>query len=305
MPVATVVVVHFGDPEPTIELVRSLLALPADVEIVVVANDGRPCPTALKGRVSWSVPPRNLGYGGGFNFAVSGSTSPVLAVLNNDIQLSPDAFMTCLRVLLEDPSVGIVGPVLRYPDGRLQSGVGTLTRRRKAPRVLNDPGGTTQVAEWVTGAAILMRHEVAHQVGFDASYFLGSEDVDLCLRARAAGWRVLCCGAAEFIHHGSRTIGRTWYYYAARNRVWFARADVGTWCAILNWIDLAVRVPRVVVADVIKGRQFVPTRLFVLGLIHALHRKPTRFEGPLQAEPIAARVVASIRGHFDASREVG
>jgi GT2 family glycosyltransferase len=261
-------------------------------EIVVVANDGVSRPDGLSSTVDWIVAERNLGYGSAFMAAVHSRSSDVYLLLNNDIVLSYGAYRRCLEVLLSTSDTGIVAPVLRYADGTLQSGAARLSRWRRAPQVLVEPGPEPVECEWVTGAVMFIRREVAETIGMDGSFFLGAEDADLCLRARHAGWQVLCRGDFPATHHAGQTIhGPRWSYYSTRNRVWFVRANVGPGRALLSWLCLVALLPRVVLADLIKRRDLMSSRLVLMGLVHAWWRKPSAAEGPLPGEPFPARIM--------------
>jgi GT2 family glycosyltransferase len=78
----------------------------------------------------------------------------------------------------------------------------------------------------VSGCAMLVRREVFEQVGlFFEDYFFGFEDLDLCLRARAAGFATACVSSAVVAHEGSVSIGRASpqrIYYATRNHLLLA-----------------------------------------------------------------------------------
>jgi N-acetylglucosaminyl-diphospho-decaprenol L-rhamnosyltransferase len=286
----TGVVVHYGPTEPTLRLLAALRSV--DVDLVVVANDLRPRPSGVDDDVEWLVPSRNLGYGEAFMLAARSLRAPAYVVLNTDIELSRETFDRCLEALFSAPDVGIAGPVLRHEDGSLQSGAARLSRWRRAPRVLVEPGPRTVACDWVTGAVMFVRREVVAAVGMDGSFFLGAEDADLCVRARRAGWRVVCCGDAPAVHHGSKVItGPRWTYYSMRNRVWFARANFGMVAAVLNWLAGAAVLPRVVLADVLKRRDLTSCRLGVMALAHSWWRKPTAQEGPRPDEPIPNRVM--------------
>jgi GT2 family glycosyltransferase len=287
---STSVVVHYGDPRPTVRLANVLIGF--GTAVVVVANDLSARPLSLHDSVEWIVPERNLGYGTAFVTATNGRASEAFVLLNTDIVLSKDTFDRCLETLLGQDDIGIVGPVLRYQDGTLQSGAARLSRWRRAPQVLVDPGTATIECAWVTGAVMFVRRAVAERVGMDGSFFLGGEDADLCVRARRQGWRVLCCGVAPATHHRSQVIaGPRWSYYATRNRVWFARANFGVGAALLNWICQALLVPRVAMADVVKRRELTSLRLHLMALAHAWRRKPTAHEGPLPGEPFPSRIM--------------
>lgn len=287
----TAIVVHYGDHKPTVRIANELATFCR--EVVVVANDLSERPDGIDALIEWLIPCRNLGYGEAFNLASRGRSMPALALLNTDMEISRASFKICLDHLLSNWSVGIVGPVLRFRDGQLQSGAAGLTRWRRAPRVLVDPRGQVVECSWVTGAAMFVRREVAEQVGMDGSYFLGAEDADLCVRARAVGWRVLCCGDAEMIHHQSQVIcGPRWNYYATRNRVWFTKQNFGMWAAALNWLVAAALLPRIVIADIFRRGQLDASHLTLLALRDAFRIKPSRSHGPLDGEPLPAAVIS-------------
>ena len=290
MTTVTAVVVHYGPAAPTVDLVRRIDGYPD--EIVVVANDGAPRPAGLPSTVDWIVAERNLGYGSAFMAAVHGRSADAYLLLNNDIVLSHAAYRRCLDVLLSTPDTGIVAPVLRYADGTLQSGAARLSRWRRAPQVLIEPGPAPVECEWVTGAVMFIRREVAETIGMDGSFFLGAEDADLCIRARRKHWRVVCCGDAPAVHHRSQVItGPRWTYYSIRNRVWLARANFGPVSVALSWLAGLAALPRLAFGDAFLRKDFSVSRLGLLALAHAWMRKPARAEGPLPDEPLAGRVI--------------
>ena len=129
------------------------------------------------------------------------------------------------------PRAAVVGPRLRYPDGRLQRsvrGFPTLWRlateylflRKLAPRsrLLNayygGGFGHDEVAEveWLMGAVLLVRREAVEEVGpADDAFFLFAEETDWCKRFRDAGWSVVFVPDAEASHvlgatHGGRLL---------------------------------------------------------------------------------------------------
>jgi GT2 family glycosyltransferase len=87
--------------------------------------------------------------------------------------------------------------------------------------------GGRRVVDGVTGCAMLVSRDVFERVGlFEESYFFAFEDLDLCLRARAAGFSSAVVLDAVAYHHGSRSIGPRSplrLYYAARNHLLLAR----------------------------------------------------------------------------------
>ena len=125
-----------------------------------------------------------------------------------------------IRAVLDaNTDVGIVGPRTRFPDGRIQVSFGPRPsplaewRQRRLVHGVRD-GAASWIARaeaavareqepaWVSGSCFLARRAALDAVGgFDEGFFLYEEDVDLCLRVRAAGWRIVYTPRAEIVHH--------------------------------------------------------------------------------------------------------
>lgn len=284
------VIVHWGDALPTVEAARQRLGSSLFSRVVVVANDMKPLPVELeRTSVCWEIPPRNLGFAGGCQFAADRHPSRTYALFNPDVQIDDPALARCLKAL-DDPHVGIVGPVLLFPSGGLQSGCGSLTRVLKRPRCNVRPTAGLAECEWVTGAALVCRGALLQGLRMDASYFLDKEDVDFCVRARKAGWRVVVDPRATGVHPGRSTLRRAMpLYYGARNSIWFARRHGGLIRALLVTVELGATLPRLVVGDTVKRRESYG-RAFLHGLIDGWRPLPMTQE-PLPGEPLARRWV--------------
>jgi hypothetical protein len=136
--------------------------------------------------------------------------------LNDDVVPLTDDWLTRMAELLMLPGVGIVGAMLRYPDGRIQhAGVavsdGPRNRYHDAPGDARGHRFELLVAgnpEAVTGACMLVRRQVLEQLGgHDEGYVQAFGDVDLCYRAIERRWRVAWCAGAELEHHESASYG--------------------------------------------------------------------------------------------------
>jgi GT2 family glycosyltransferase len=113
-------------------------------------------------------------------------------------------------------SVAAFAAVPRFISGvyRVVRGIrnGVLPHRRPGSE-----GGAASIdaREFVSGAALLLKADVVRQLGgFDERFFFFSEEADLCFRAREAGWLVLYCPDARFVHVGasSSPASRDWRY---------------------------------------------------------------------------------------------
>jgi N-acetylglucosaminyl-diphospho-decaprenol L-rhamnosyltransferase len=135
---------------------------------------------------------RNMGFGSAANVGVAELPESVEAMvfINPDVVIEPDVLGKLVSVLDTQPSVGIVAPTLRFPDGGAQlSARGFPSLRALVKRWHKNfdvSGGPTDPRpDWVIGAAFAVRRRDFLSVGgFDPRFFLYGEDVDLCWRMR-------------------------------------------------------------------------------------------------------------------------
>ena len=191
-----------------------------DLEIVVVHDDATP-PAVLEqiDKVTggdWvSVP-----FHGPFHFSrkcnagALVATGEYLCFLNDDMDVADPGWLAELVALLTDPTVGAVGPKLLFADGTLQhaghvynGSPGHLLFGEDAETL--DFGGWAQVAgerSGVTGACLLTRAELFAEVGgFSELFPLNFNDVDLSLKIRAAGYRIVYQPFSMLYHYESQT----------------------------------------------------------------------------------------------------
>jgi GT2 family glycosyltransferase len=175
---------------------------------------------------------RNLGFAGNCNIgareAIMLYQPDVLFFVNQDCYAVNEWSMgwdTALLSAFDDPTVGIVGARLLFPDNRIQNAGGVFDAlSQPTHRCLgwSNPHhaecSTRQEVEWNTGAALAIRTSVFVQLrGFDESYQRGYfEDVDLCLRAREAGYKVLYEPACTLLHSVGSTGGSPYFAQNAR-----------------------------------------------------------------------------------------
>jgi GT2 family glycosyltransferase len=175
----------------------------AGYQIVVVDNDSRDPRTHeyLNGfghRVVRMPGPFN--YSRLINQGVRSGDAPFVLLLNNDaIMRTPDAVEQLLGLCLQ-PEIAAVGCRLNYPNGQLQHcGVGIGDGRLAFNLHVDWPGMRNVSA--VTGACMMIRRKTFEELGgFDESFAVAFNDVDFCLRARRAGYRVAYTPNAQFEH---------------------------------------------------------------------------------------------------------
>jgi len=166
---------------------------------------------------------QNLGFAAANNLATSKARGDALLLLNADAWLEEGAIDLLAEKLDTCPDVGLVAPRLRYPDGRRQFSwspargvVGEVLQKARnrfetqawvhsslARRLAYIVGPT-----WFTAACVLVRAEAYRAVsGFDESFFMYFEDVDLCLRLAASGWS-LAQEPRAVAYHAGGVVGR-------------------------------------------------------------------------------------------------
>lgn len=207
----------------TRDLLRSCLESVREegiAEVVVVDNastDGSPGMVRSEHPGARLIANRhNPGYGGGANQGIAACSAPYVLLLNSDTLLGPGSAARLAGWLDRHPRCAVAGPRLLNPDGTLQSScfpwltpfnvlaLNTWLNRavRLLPRFRPTWRGTpARDGHWVKGAALAIRREAFDAVGgFDESYFMYAEELDLCLRLRAAGWEVHYTPEATVVH---------------------------------------------------------------------------------------------------------
>jgi GT2 family glycosyltransferase/glycosyltransferase involved in cell wall biosynthesis len=218
-----IVIPSYRDAERVCTLVRSIKkTVPSGMARVIVADDcsGPEHVAALKqiGGIDLLIAAeQNMGFSANTNRGMRASDPERdVVVLNSDIEALPN-WLACLQYAADRyEDGGIVGAQLQYPDGRIQFG-GTVRNRdqpewfdhryRFKPRGWG-PAEQASPALAVTGACMYVRRRVIERVGLlDERYGMAYEDVDWCLRAWQAGFRVLYFPSAQLVHHESVTRG--------------------------------------------------------------------------------------------------
>ncbi len=160
--------------------------------------------------------PENIGFGRANNLGAARATGELLLLLNPDTELLPDAVEELSTSLLAHPRAGLAGARLIGADGSVQltsvhdfpgpwntaADCEWLRARQWRKRGIRNAREAVEV-EAVSGACMLIRADLFRRIGgFNPSYFMYAEDMDLCARVRRAGHCVIHTPAARVIHHG-------------------------------------------------------------------------------------------------------
>src|SRR6266581_6186135 len=146
------------------------------------------------------------------NLAAAAATGEYLLFLNDDIEITDPEWLDALLAEAQRPEVGVVGPRLLYPDGRVQHAgmfLAAIGQARHAFRYApgNDPGYfglalTQRNVIAVTGACLITRRETFDELGgFDEAHGIINNDLDYCLKAWRGGLVNVYTPHARLIHH--------------------------------------------------------------------------------------------------------
>jgi GT2 family glycosyltransferase len=235
-PHLAVVILHWGSPDVTARCLDALRAAvrPGRVTVLVVDNttrlDDDVATRAAPLPVRILRPERNLGFADGSSLGMSVAVdqgADWVLLLNNDAVVDPEFLDPLVSAAVRCPEAGLLSPQIVYLDRpeeawyqggtfSLWSGIPGQGNHR---RVLARQSPVREV-EYATGCAMLVRRALIERVGaFDGRFFAYCEDVDLSVRARGAGFRVLFVPASIVFHDVRDDEGRAALrlYYSTRN----------------------------------------------------------------------------------------
>ncbi len=233
----SIIVISFNTRDLLRECLTSLLAecssLGASAEVLVVDNASVDNSAEMVGAEfsKSQIPVRlirsdvNLGFAAANNLAMEQAQGRYIVLLNSDAFFHPGALRRSIDHMDADATVGIGGARLVSRDGAWQPSARTfhsiwidaivltgLAARFPRSRIFGAPDRTwadpNQAAEvdWVPGAFSILRREALAKTGlFDPAFFLYYEEVDLCLRVKAAGFRVLYWPDVVVTHIGGES----------------------------------------------------------------------------------------------------
>jgi GT2 family glycosyltransferase len=219
-PLASVIVLGWGGERYITACLNALQRQTYPALEVIVVDNGSPDRTAEI--VERDFPEvrlirtgRNLGVAGGNNVGLRAAQGNICVLINVDVQVRPDWLEHLVQAVEADPTIGIAGAKLLYPDGTIQFAGGRIEGPRGYTYHIGwhepDQGQWDVVGDvdFVTGASLLITREALARIGYEDEKFfpIDFEDPDMSYRARAAGLRVVMVPQAVAIHHESSTAG--------------------------------------------------------------------------------------------------
>ncbi|RYB94647.1 glycosyltransferase family 2 protein [Nocardioides oleivorans] len=223
MQTISVVIPHYGDPTPTLELVRQIQGQEGAEQVEIIVSDDA-SPQAFPDTPGVIVARRDVngGFGANVNAGAATATGDVIVVLNSDLTLEP-SFLTEMQRAAEQHPRAVLSP--RVVDengieawtGRSFPGVrhhaaawltplarfrATNAWHRAVGHDVRARGAEAEV-DWVVGAVMWIPLADFREVGgFDERFFMNSEEIDLQRRLRERGLTVVALRAPTVVHAG-------------------------------------------------------------------------------------------------------
>ena len=288
MSVAVVVVTY--SPGDSLELFLDSLenASCEPVDVVLADNgstDGSVKTAAKRSEVHLLATGANLGYGRAANVGVARTSSDFVVIANPDVIWSPGSLDELVAAAERWPRAGSLGPLILTPEGAiypsaraipsLGRGIGhalcgwwwpsnpwTAAYRLERGEPQERPVG------WLSGSCLLVRRAAFNEIdGFDPSYFMYFEDVDLGERLGRAGWQNVYVPSAAVTHTGGHATSRDASRMVAEHHrgawTYLSRRYPGPLWAPVRWVlhagllarsALARRIPRVAAGAALQRR---------------------------------------------------
>ncbi|MGA7749990.1 MAG: glycosyltransferase family 2 protein [Gallionella sp.] len=269
------VIVNYRTPHLVLDCLASFLPElnGMDARVVVVDNhSGDDSPEVIRAwlgkhdagsKVDFVQSVQNAGFAAGNNIGIKTQRAQYYLLLNSDTLIRPGAIQTIMDTATRYPEAGLISPRLEWPDGAGQESCFRFITPFSELIAASQTGLVdwllsryivalpvqTQIArpQWTSFACVLVRDEVFQQVGLlDEGYFMYFEDVELCHRARKAGWQIVHNPEARVVHlrGGSSPVKEQTrlkkrvprYFYESRTRYFYQTYGwLGLTAANLLW----------------------------------------------------------------------
>jgi len=294
MPLVYIIILTWNQWDMTLECLTSILQVTYPNYKVVVVDNGSTDGTveSIKKhfpQVEVIVNSSNLGFAAGSNVGIKyalDKKADYVLLLNNDTLVAPDCIDNLVVQAYTLPDAGILTPKIVYAGKNAQiwsAGSRCHPLTLDAMSVSQCRSHKLQdceprLVDYIFGTAMLIRREVVERIGlFDESFFMYYEDMDFCLRARAAGYKLYYVPTAIVQHYvaaSTRNLIPVRYYHKAYSSVLFFRKHTQG----MRWlIVIPYRLSSAIctVLRLIRQGQLNAIRAYLQGLVNGLKKRRT------------------------------
>ena len=228
LPKVAIVILNWNGQNYLEKFLPSILATAYDNKEIIVADNGSTdgsVPFLQKHfpQVRLMCFNENYGFAKGYNMALKDIHADYYAIINSDIEVQPGWLTPIIILLQQDKLNAACQPkLLSFNNKKLfeyaggaggwLDNYGYPFARGRVFDVCEEDNGQYDITErifWVTGAAMVIRSNVFHEMkGFDEYFFAHQEEIDLCWRMQLAGYSLYCCPSSIVYHVGGGTLPR-------------------------------------------------------------------------------------------------
>lgn len=247
-PKLSLIIISYNTAALTLQCLKRVWTVFREIkhEIIVIDNHSPDnSPWLIKKnfpQIKLLVNKKNLGFARAVNQGVSKAYGEYILLLNTDTLVNKK-IIKALDFLDENPAVGLLSPRLIFPRGKLQANFGNypslFTEFLQATLLYKIlPWGRVimpnlftkkrvyqiREVEWLSATCLFIKRKVFKKIGlFDENFFMYLEDVDFCLRARRAGFKIILWGKEKIIHshHGSSQNSLAPWFYEKESLLYF------------------------------------------------------------------------------------
>jgi hypothetical protein len=236
LPKLSIVILCWNDQKVIHDAIRSIYEKTRALDFEVIVSDNGSAEGCVEGiRKAFPHPNlrivenrANLGFSKGNNEGIAVAQGEYILILNPDTVMHDGALDNLVRFADRHPEGGAFGCRAVYPDGRYQTtamvaptvgrlwihALGLHRLGRYSSLFLSRAyfgwkGDTEREIDWQSGCCVMFRGDLLKKLGgFDPQFFYHCEEVDLCLRIRRAGFKVLFTPEARITHIGGQSVKR-------------------------------------------------------------------------------------------------
>lgn len=220
-PLVGIIILHFGKLEVTKDCLDSLIKIDDkafNYKVIVIDNSlNKNIQQIIKRHAAVDkilIPEKNLGFAGGNNLGIKQCIEwncDYILFLNNDTVVESH-FLKALIKVISNSNFDIAGPVIEHQFRKktYYDHGGVINWKKGQPGHINKTTYSTNQnliqRDFVSGCCMLVSRKLINKIGgFNESYFLYLEDVELCLRAQKQGFKVALVPSSKIFHKGSQS----------------------------------------------------------------------------------------------------
>ncbi len=241
-PKVSIIILNWNGKEDTLECLKSLYQINyPNYKIILVDNGSTDDSVEVfkekYPEIELIQNNKNLGFAEGNNIAIRYALEILkpdyILLLNNDTVVDPDFLDELVQTAETDPNIGVLGPTIydyNPPRGLQSTGSKILWNHGDAINLTYEAdvkAGTPKEVDAVTGCALLAKSEVFKKIGgLNKNYFAYFEEIEWCVRARKAMYKIVYVPQGKIWHKGGATSSKITgfaVYHHTRNRFWFMK----------------------------------------------------------------------------------